>query len=213
MTEEERRSTEPDEDGLDLDGGIGMWGGQEGDELDEAEIADTEQRMLRRQREFRLAAERVAEALAAFPAVEKVVLFGSVAAPLKREVPRFREYRRAGIAVWHECKDVDIALWLRDLTQLSALRKAKAAALRELFRERGIGVADHQVEVFVMEPGGGRYLGRLCEYAACPKGKDKCRFTPGCGTPPFLEQHEGFVLEPDALSPGNTVVLYKRGED
>ena len=32
------------------------------------------------------------------------------ARPLWKEVPRFPTYRRAGIALWHECADLDIAI-------------------------------------------------------------------------------------------------------
>jgi hypothetical protein len=35
--------------------------------------------------------------------VVKVALFGSVAVPLVKEIPRFREYQQARIEVWHEC--------------------------------------------------------------------------------------------------------------
>ena len=51
--------------------------------------------MLGRQRNFHLAAEYVASAIAEMVEVQKVALFGSVATPLKEEVPRFREFRRA----------------------------------------------------------------------------------------------------------------------
>jgi hypothetical protein len=72
----------------------------------------------------------VAKAFAAFPEVAAVALFGSVALPLEREVPRFREYRRAGIEVWHECKDVDLAVWIDRIDNLEALAKAERRALQ-----------------------------------------------------------------------------------
>jgi hypothetical protein len=43
--------------------------------------------------------------------VHKAVLFGSVSAPPTKEVPRFSRLRREGIAIYHECKDVDLAVW------------------------------------------------------------------------------------------------------
>ncbi|MHC4199430.1 MAG: hypothetical protein ACYSU0_05515, partial [Planctomycetota bacterium] len=79
------------------------------------EIADESDAMLRRQEQFRSAAEYVALAFARVPDVQKVVGFGSVFAPLEKEVPRFREFRRAGIEILHECKDVDLAVWVSDL--------------------------------------------------------------------------------------------------
>src|SRR5262245_20204810 len=57
---------------------------------DDQEIAAENQAMLRRQSDFRTAAEYVARALSKFEEVQKIVLFGSVALPLAKEVPRFR---------------------------------------------------------------------------------------------------------------------------
>ena len=37
-----------------------------------------------------------------------------------------------------------------------------------------------QHNVFVLEPGTDRYLGRLCIFGDCPKGKREC-LVPGCG--------------------------------
>lgn len=175
--------------------------------LDDAAIEQQNQYLLRRQREFRQAAEWVAEELAQLPAVHRIVLFGSVAMPLKKEVPRFREYRRAGIEVWHECGDVDLAVWVSDLSKLRALQRARSRALNALQAEKNIGVAHHQVELFLMEPGTNRYLGRLCNYAQCPKGKLGCE-VPGCGAVKYLQQHTGFVLHDEALAAGRTVLLY-----
>src|SRR3990172_6953449 len=89
-------------------------------------IAETNEDMLRRQRNFRLAAEYAARAFARVPGVEQVALFGSVAQPLWEEVPRFSEFRRAGVPVLHECKDVDVAVWLSDLAGVPALRRARS---------------------------------------------------------------------------------------
>ena len=33
--------------------------------------------------------------------------------------------------------------------------------------------------MFILKPGTDRYLGRLCDFNACPKGKAECR-VPGC---------------------------------
>jgi hypothetical protein len=178
---------------------------------DSREIAQQDERLLRRQREFRLAADYAARAFAEFAEVQKVVLFGSVAVPLHKEVPRFREYRRAGIAVYHECKDVDLAVWLTDLGNLHALGKARSRAVNQLLAETGIGVAHHQIDVFVMEPGTDRYLGRLCTFGECPKGKPEC-LAPGCGATLFLQQHARFTLRSDALQPDRTVILFDRAK-
>jgi hypothetical protein len=170
------------------------------------EIAETNDAMLRRQQQFRLAAEYAARAFARIPGVERVALFGSVALPLPSEVPRFREYRRAGVAVLHECKDVDIAVWVADLSSIAELRRARSQCVNDLLRETGVGVAHHQLDVFLVESGSDRYLGRLCTFGACPKGKPEC-LVPGCGATPFLRQHGDFVLKLDALAPDRIIPL------
>jgi hypothetical protein len=175
----------------------------------EEEVAEQDRMMLRRQEEFRAAADYVAAAFAGIPAVARVALFGSVARPLRKEVPRFKRFRRAGVAVWHECKDVDLAVWLPDLGDLKALQKARGRALNALFAETGIGVAHHQVDVFLLEPGSDRYRGRLCHFGTCPKGKPACQ-VPGCGAALFLQQHEGFVFDPLSLDPARCTVLFDR---
>lgn len=175
------------------------------------EIAGQNELMVRRRDEFRLAAEYVTRALTSFPEVEKILLIGSVAVPLEKEVPRFREYKRAGIKIWHECRDLDMAIWLTDLCRLGAMRKAYIHALESLLAEKDIGVASHQVEQFIIEPGSDRYLGRLCNFNTCPKDemKPECR-VPGCGEIPFLKQHERFTFYAESLNPDKSIVLFDR---
>jgi len=176
-----------------------------------ADVREQGRFLERRQQELRAAARRVAAAFAEIPSVRRVVLFGSVAVPLPVEIPRFREFRRAGIALPHECHDVDLAVWLDDLTDLPRLRFARSRSLNELHAETGIGVAHRQVDVFLIEPGTDRYLGRLCTFNKCPKGKPECR-VPGCGATRFLRRLEGFALRPDALLPERIVALFERDE-
>ena len=72
---------------------------QEAYELSPAGIAEQNRYLLQRQQEFRLAADAVTAAWSERGEVEAVALFGSVAVALWKEVPRFRTYRRAGIAL------------------------------------------------------------------------------------------------------------------
>jgi hypothetical protein len=181
--------------------------------LDDRRIAEQDAMMLRRQREFALAAEYVSREFSLFPEVVRVVLFGSVARPLRREVPRFREFRRAGIECFHECKDVDLAVWVTRLDGLRELGRARGRALNDLLALEDVGVAHHQVDVFLMEPGTDHYLGRLCTFGVCPKGKPECR-VPDCGKALFLQQHQDFRFWPEALGADRTRVLFERkGED
>lgn len=149
-------------------------------------------------------ADVVAEALAAFEEIAEVALIGSVAGPLRKEVPRFRAFARARIAIWHECKDLDLAVRIDALHRLGAIRCARDVALTRA----ALGVANHEVDVFLIDPGSDRYLGRLCDFATCPKGQPECRM-PGCGAMPFNRVVEGFHPRRDLLAAA--VPLYRRG--
>ncbi len=70
-------------------------------------VAEQDHSLLKRQEDFRAAADAVAATFSEFEEVQAIALFGSVAKPLVREVPRFAEFRRHGIETWHECKDVN----------------------------------------------------------------------------------------------------------
>jgi len=173
------------------------------------QIGEQDRAMLVRQAQFRLAADEVTAVLADLPEVQAVVLIGSVARPLRREIPRFASFRAARIGIWHECKDVDLAVWLDRLDRLKALQRARSHALQRLLEERNIGVAHHQVEMFLMRAGTNDYLGRLCTFGECPKGKRDCEVT-GCGREPFLKQHADFTFWPDAHAPQRSMRLYER---
>ncbi len=172
-----------------------------------ADVARQDQYQIERQQDFRSAADAVASALAPLPEIEKIALFGSVARPLFREVPRFQPYRRLGIEILHECKDVDLAVWLTGTGRLRELGRARNLAVSQLFARTGVGVANHQVDVFLLAHADGRYLGRLCKFSDCPKGKRECA-APGCGATGFLRQHEGFELSARAFA--NAVTLFDR---
>jgi hypothetical protein len=115
-----------------------------------SEIALEDERQLKRQQDFLAAADAVAAALTAFAEVEKIALFGSAARPLAREVPRFQVYRRFGIELLHECKDVDLAVWLSRTDRLRDLWRAQSQAVSQLHARTGVGVAQHQINVFLL---------------------------------------------------------------
>jgi len=201
----------PEDSTTYLDAGDLIFEDQD-DPPDSQDIQEENQAMLNRQEQFRIAAKHVADSLSNIPELQKAVLFGSVARPLEKEVPRFRKFRRAGIAISHECQDVDMAVLVSDLSRLKAIQKARSQALNNLLAEKQIGVAHHQVDIFVIEPKTNRYLGRLCIFGSCPKGKDKCR-VPRCGESRFLQQHEGFKFESRDLDDETSVVLFERREE
>jgi hypothetical protein len=177
-----------------------------------AEIEEQNRYLIEQQRQFRLAADVVTDVFMTFAEVEAVAVIGSVAKALWKEVPRFYEFRRAGIEVWHECKDLDLAVWLSSQHRLGELRRTRDLALRRAY-ETGAGpsVTSHQVEVFLIEPGTDHYLGRLCNFNACPKGKPQC-LVPGCGDVPFNKRVKAFVPHVDLLAPARHAMLYERGK-
>ncbi len=176
-----------------------------------AEIHATNHSLARQQQRFRAAADAVAAAFSAFPEVLAVGLTGSVAKPLWKEVPRFSQYRRAGIEVWHECKDFDLAVWLDSRERLNEMRRAKDRVLFGMSQGETAGVASHQADIFLFEPGSDRYLGRLCDFNACPKGKPECR-VPGCGEVAFNRIHEDFYPDANLLTAARQNMLYERGK-
>jgi hypothetical protein len=176
-----------------------------------AEIEEQNRYLLQRQREFRIAADVVAKAWADFPEVQAIAVIGSVAKPLWKEVPRFREFRRERIEVWHECGDLDLAVWIDSQHRLGELRRRRDRALSAAFKARfGSGVANHQVDVFLFEPETDRYLGRLCAYGRCPIDKPACA-VPGCGAIPFNKRIANFTPHADILAPAAHAMLYRRG--
>jgi len=176
-----------------------------------SEIDSQNRYLLKLQHDYRLAADIVARSWAGFPEVQAIAVIGSVAKPLWKEVPRFRGFRSRGIEVWHECSDLDMALWLDTQERLTELSKACARSLREAFESgAGMSVPGNKVDTFLFEPGSDRYLGRLCRFNECPKGKLDC-LTPGCGAIPFNKTIPGFTPGADLLAPARYAMLYKRG--
>lgn len=175
-----------------------------------AEIEEQNRFLLERQRQFRMAADIVTAAWMAFPEVRAIAVIGSVAKPLWKEVPRFQEFRRRGIEVWHECGDLDLALWVNAQSRLGEMRRAGSRALRKAYESgTGMSVADHQLDVFLFEPESDCYLGRLCSFNQCPKGKTDC-LVPGCGATPFNKRVAGFTPYADLLAPARYAMLYER---
>jgi hypothetical protein len=177
-----------------------------------AEIEKQNHYLLQQQRQFRVAADVVTDAWMAFPEVVAVAVIGSVAKRLWKEVPRFSAYRRQGIEVWHECRDLDLALWIDSQDRLRELRRAGNRAVQKAYEAgAGMSVASHQVDVFLFAPGSDAYLGRLCDFNQCPKGKPDC-LVPGCGTIPFNRRFPDFVPHANILAPASYSMLYQRGQ-
>lgn len=177
------------------------------------EIDEDNTRLLRRRDGFRRFADLFATAASRLDFVQRIVLFGSVAAPLKKEISRHARLRRARVAIWHECKDVDLALWVSDLTRLRALKRVVSDTTNAwqtiAHAENLPGIPHHAVDVFLMEPVTDRYRGNLCHFGQCPKGKPECA-VPGCGAQPFLRLYEDFRFDRSAPLRAPAIVLFDR---
>src|SRR5258707_10592515 len=134
-----------------------------------AKIEEQNGFMLRRQREFRVAADVVAKAWVTFPEVQAIAVIGSVAKPLWKEIPRFREFRQQRIEVWHECGDLDLALWIDSQHRLGELRRRRDRALREAF-EAGAdtSVAGPHVDAVLFQPHNRNDFGPLWSFSHWP---------------------------------------------
>jgi hypothetical protein len=101
-------------------------------------------------------------------------------------------------------------VWPDDVTDLERLRLLRSRAVNQLWEEKDVGVAHHQVDVFLLDAAG-KYLGRLCCFNQCPKHELDCHAV-NCGRIPFLRQHDGFVLDLDSLRLDRIQVLYDRAD-
>jgi len=182
-------------------------------EIDDVDIEGVNHDLPRRQKVFRLAAGFIADEYRQFDWVTKIAIFGSVAKPLWKEVPRFRDFKRKGIALWHECSDLDLAVWVSRTDMLNNLRKARTTALKKMHEKYPhiMGVAHHQAEVFVLEASTSVHLGRLCTFGQCPKPKKRECKVADCGKPSFLKIMEGFRFHQDALE--GIIMLYPKDDD
>lgn len=174
-----------------------------------AAVAAEDAAMIERQRHYRLAADKMAQQLAQHGAVQRVALIGSVARPLWREVSPYPPFRTYRIETVHRCKDLDLAVWVSALDGLDELRRARGAVSRQVLEQANIGIPVHDIELFLIEPGTDRYLGRLCYFKACTVGKREC-LAAGCGAHPFLKQMDGFTFWPETLDPSGMVILFDR---
>jgi hypothetical protein len=173
------------------------------------EIHEDRQRLIEKQRIFRQTAQKVALRLAEISAVQRVVLFGSVANPLREEIPRYARYRRWKVALPHECNDIDLAVWLSDFSQLKNLQLAQRRGLASPRFHIGLRVSPRQIDTFLFAAESGNYRGRLCAFSPCPAHQAECGQN-NCGDIPYLRVIPGFTLHPDALAAGQSRELFLR---
>lgn len=177
--------------------------------VSKAEQAENNFRMLLRYKDLRRSAEYVAAELERVPFIMKAALFGSLSKPLWKEVPRFREYRKNGIKIWHEVKDVDIAVWVTALEDVSVLKRARNKGIALLEKNRGIRVAVHECDIFILSAADNSYLGRVCNWKKCPKMCTEC-LVPACGQVKFLRQHLDFNFRHEDIADSKVIVFFDK---
>jgi len=174
------------------------------------EIHEQDMAMLRRQSDFRKAASLLARELGSMEEVLSVVLFGSVALPLWKEVPRFSRLRQRRIKIYHECANIDLAIRVTHADRAAEMRQAGSRLVSGLV-DHGIhlSIAHHHFCLHLIDAATNRYLGMVCHYNQCPKHKDPCR-VPGCGAKQFVQILPWFHFKPERLNPHNSLVLFDR---
>ncbi|MDR0327065.1 MAG: cupin domain-containing protein [Planctomycetaceae bacterium] len=164
---------------------------------------------LKRHQSFIVFALILAERLIEYPEVERIALFGSLAKPPVLEPYPYSKYlRNRGVHIFHSPKDIDLAIWLSSLDNLSTIRKTMSKIVGDMM-EQTLGLSDDRVELFVFDHQSGKYLGRVCHFNRCPKGYNDCVHQ-RCGVPKHLKTMEGFVFHPEAISRVNSEVLFER---
>ncbi|OLS13935.1 MAG: hypothetical protein RBG13Loki_2438 [Promethearchaeota archaeon CR_4] len=171
------------------------------------------------------AVEFVVEEMAKVPSVKKVAIIGSLAKnakkmqeldrltgsyPPDKEGEGLMEYydrseihkegfSQSGKFRAKQMKDVDLAVWVNGIEDLGTIRRALAVGVKKFIASGKYGVSNNEFDVFLLDATSGKYLGNLCSYAMCPKGKDDCQTT-GCGKVPFLKLYRQFIFYPDAVN-------------
>jgi|GEM_PF-723906 len=174
------------------------------------DIHEEDQRMLRRQMGFRNAARAVAGHFAAMPEVQQVRIFGSVALPLWKEVPYHSRLRRKNIRIYHECSNIDFAVWVTSPAHADRMRKACSRVVNDLTNQHiFLHIAHHTFCIHLIDQARNRYLGMVCHFSKCPKRHRDCQ-VPGCGASPFVQILPWFKLKPQRLNEFNSQILFQR---
>ena len=170
---------------------------------------DEDKKALKQYRDFITGALELSRRLMEHSEIERISLFGSLAKPPFLEPhPYSKRLRDRGVHIFHAPKDIDLAIWVSSLNNLSAIRETLARTVRNMVKQE-LGLSDDRVELFVFDYRSGKYLGCVCHFNKCPKGHDDC-LTHGCGTPKHLKIKKDFDLHPEAISRVNGQLLFER---
>jgi hypothetical protein len=133
-----------------------------------------------------------------------------VALPLWKEVPRFRRLRQHNIWIYHECANIDLAVWVTSPAIANQIRKTCSQVVNELnSKEIYLAIAHHTFSMHLIEQSSNHYLGVVCHFNQCPKHKQECS-VPGCGANAFVQILPWFKLKPERLNQFNSQILFQR---
>ena len=121
----------------------------------------------------------------------------------EEELLHARKYRAKQI------KDVDLAIWVSNTNQFGLIRRALSAGINEFISRGKYGVSNNEFDIFLIDSESNKFLGNLCRYATCPKGKDDCSVR-GCGKVPHLQKFKQFTFFPDAANQDKRIDIYDK---
>jgi hypothetical protein len=173
----------------------------------EAYILEVNTQSVLRQCLLRWAGRSVAIAMSELPEIHKVVEFGTVAQPLTKEVSRLYD----DVKVFHECQDLDLAVWTSDLSRLKQLKSAAKRGITSLGHTPCGYVPCQHLDVHLFDAAVGEYRGRLCFFDDCPRRNRPQCFFKNCGAAQSLGQFPNYRFNPAQFEAEPKVTLFDRG--
>ena len=148
----------------------------------------------------------LAECLAPFPEVRKIVLFGEFARPPYREanITKHPEKR----CPLHRPQDLDLALWLSSMENLIHMRRLRAKITADRTSKR-TKFSEDRIRIHLFDSVTSEYLGRLCTQGRCPSNHPDCQ-NAGCGKPAFVKPFSELSLDSDAFDERNCQIMFER---
>ena len=144
---------------------------KDGHALSPTGIARQDDGLLRRYRDFRRAADALAAAWRSHPEEAAVTLIGSVRRSLGRKCRALHPIGERGSRCGTNARTSISRYGSRTRATLTAFAGPTPKPYAWCGTKKPSGVASHEVDAFVLEPGTDRYLGRLCDFNYVPRAR------------------------------------------
>ena len=161
--------------------------------------------ILRRFWHYLETARMLAECLAPFPEVRKIVLFGEFALPPSR-VPNPAKPGERG--PFHLPRDLDLALWISSAENLTHMRRLRAKIVDDRSNKK-IMYSAERFRLHLFDAATSEYMGRLCTHGSCPGKQPDCQ-NDGCGQPAFVKPFSELALAEHSFDARNCQTLFER---